>query len=200
MVGSRSFESYPSGHKEYVDEKAMSPEEQRATARATALQYAWNWFQYHAGQRMLVFRFFLVLTGALAAGCFAFLQKQNYDLLLVLAILTIAFCFLFWRLDCRNRTLVKIAETYLKDEEEWLSTVLGLEHIRLAHRADLRRQPKPTPPVFLRSTYQYIEPIFDACFASFAQINQWIFCLIGGSGFALFIYSLAYILSSRACT
>ncbi len=32
------------------------------------LTYAWNWFSYHAGQRLSAFNFFLVIVGVLTVG------------------------------------------------------------------------------------------------------------------------------------
>ncbi len=32
------------------------------------LDYAWKWFEYHAGQRLVAFNFLLVLMGALSVG------------------------------------------------------------------------------------------------------------------------------------
>jgi hypothetical protein len=34
----------------------------------TELTYAWNWFQYHAGQRLTAFNFFLVMRSARVRG------------------------------------------------------------------------------------------------------------------------------------
>lgn len=33
-------------------------------------QYAWNWFSYHASQRISAFNFFLIISGATVAGYF----------------------------------------------------------------------------------------------------------------------------------
>jgi hypothetical protein len=41
-----------------------SPEQEaREQAEKAAASYAWDYFQYHAGQRQAVFRFFLTLVG-----------------------------------------------------------------------------------------------------------------------------------------
>lgn len=36
--------------------------------KSLAFQYAWNWFDYHARQRLTTFNFFLIIIGALAYG------------------------------------------------------------------------------------------------------------------------------------
>src|SRR5260370_20943401 len=44
------------------------------------LKYAWNWFAYHANQRLQAFNFFLLILAALATGYLTALDK-NYGLL-----------------------------------------------------------------------------------------------------------------------
>lgn len=38
------------------------------TELATRTDYAWDWFAYHAGQRLTTFNFFLVIVGVLTVG------------------------------------------------------------------------------------------------------------------------------------
>jgi ABC-type uncharacterized transport system permease subunit len=49
---------------------------QEASAR-DMLEHAWRYFALHAGQRMSIFNFFLVLSGIVAAGLAACLQRHG---------------------------------------------------------------------------------------------------------------------------
>src|SRR5258708_34054824 len=42
----------------------------------TTLTYAWNWFAYHASQRLQAFNFFLLILAALATGYLTALDKD----------------------------------------------------------------------------------------------------------------------------
>ena len=92
-----------------------SPEVTATQAR----EHAWKYFELHAHQRIAVFNFFLVLSGALAAGIAATLQgSQRFSALgVVLGILLAFVSFLFWKLDQRASFLVKHAEAALTQIE-----------------------------------------------------------------------------------
>jgi hypothetical protein len=80
-----------------------------------AREHAWKYFELHANQRIAVFNFFLVLSGALSAGIAATLQgSQHFALLGVgLGVLLALVAFVFWKLDQRVSFLVKHAESAL---------------------------------------------------------------------------------------
>jgi len=40
-----------------------------------ALKYAWDWFNYHATQRLTAFRFFLIMLTAITGGYITALDK-----------------------------------------------------------------------------------------------------------------------------
>lgn len=110
-------------------------------AEAAARQYAWNWFQYHAGQRQAVFRFYLILTGAVWTGYFASLRSSDTGTLpSIFGFMLILLSVLFWRLDVRSIKLIKIAEAYLKADESALSSILDRPEITLVKRADSDRK------------------------------------------------------------
>lgn len=106
---------------------------------AAAMEYAWNWFSYHAGQRQAVFRFFVILIGAILAGYIGLRGDGDAVGAFVLGLLMVVLSILFWRLDMRSTTLVKLAERSLKVSEAHLASKLGLEEIRLARAADKPR-------------------------------------------------------------
>ncbi len=80
-----------------------------------AREHAWKYFEIHAQQRMVVFNFYLAITGLLAAGIGVSLQ-QGGGFSYIVTLLSIFLCFvsiLFWKLDQRVSMLVKQAETAL---------------------------------------------------------------------------------------
>lgn len=89
------------------------------TVVTLAREHAWKYFELHANQRIAVFNFFLILSGALAAGIAATLQgTQRFSLLGVgLGILLALVAFVFWKLDQRVSFLVKHGELALAEIE-----------------------------------------------------------------------------------
>ena len=79
-------------------------------------QYAWDYFQLHATQRMSLFNFFVLISAILTAGMGSALGKNGiYEHVgLALAASLILVSFTFWKLDLRVRFLVKHAESILK--------------------------------------------------------------------------------------
>ena len=69
-------------------------------------KYAWDWFSYHASQRLTAFNFFLVLMGAVIVGLG---QALSHDLRLLdvaLGVVGGLIAVAFWALDVRNEELV----------------------------------------------------------------------------------------------
>jgi len=88
-------------------------------------EYAWNYFQLHAGQRMSLFNFFIILSALLTTGL-AGTFKKDYDAQICSYLgLTLSFglcvmSFVFWKLDQRIRYLIKHSEGVLKAIEDEL--------------------------------------------------------------------------------
>jgi hypothetical protein len=138
-----------------------------AAARKEASEYAWKWFQYHAAQRQTVFQFFLAIIGAVLAGYFALTHDGNISpLSRLFGVLVLILSFLFWRLDCRGRRLVKIGERYLAQEEQRLAALLSSNEICFIANADADKGEYPSL----------------ICVHSFRQIYRYIFILIGALG------------------
>ncbi|MEA2355979.1 MAG: hypothetical protein QOD61_2108 [Solirubrobacteraceae bacterium] len=86
----------------------------------TELTYAWNWFQYHAGQRLTAFNFFLVIVGVVAVA-FTKALEQGWTVLGAVvaglgALISIGFLFL----DVRNEELVNCGRAALAELERGL--------------------------------------------------------------------------------
>ena len=76
------------------------------------LEYAWNWFSYHAKQRLTTFNFFLVIIGAIG---FLFIQMidksewlkfQNTIVFSICGVFLIIVSKLFHKIEHRNHELV----------------------------------------------------------------------------------------------
>lgn len=139
---------------------------------SSAREYAWSWFEYHASQRQTVFRFFLLLAGAITGGYLTFIKDSGHSHLAPwFGLLLVVLSLLFWRLDVRSRDLINFAEIYLRREEDRLSNFVGQE-IRISSNA--------------HETTKHVSPIF--CYAyTFRQVYRLIFIMIGLIGVAIFL-------------
>jgi hypothetical protein len=91
------------------------------------LDHAWNYFVLHAGQRMSLFNFFLVLAGLVAAGLAACIQQSGPLQLLgaALGLLLTLVSFIFWKLDQRVSFLLKHAENAIANIESSIPVSVG---------------------------------------------------------------------------
>jgi hypothetical protein len=110
--------------------------EEDEKALESAFQYAWNWFDLHAKQRMQSMQFFLVISGALAAATGASIEGKAYVVALILSVLITILSILFYLVEKRVKNLVKLSESALLKLEEHISRKTQLSDIRLAHRSD----------------------------------------------------------------
>lgn len=126
--------------------------------------HAWDWFAYHADQRMTALRFFLLLQGVLAVGFYQTWNSNHYELSIVFAGLSGAFSVLFWRLDLRTRELIKVGEDLLSQAEQKISEVASSE-VSILKQVDAKSSIHATK---FMPTYFY----------SYGQIFSAIFCLL----------------------
>ncbi|MDD2762620.1 MAG: hypothetical protein PHE83_01445 [Opitutaceae bacterium] len=85
--------------------------------RARLRTYAWNYFAFHAEQRMKTFHFYLILTTAILGGVVVVitqLAQEKWATIGCLGGLLAFISCLFGLLDRRNRNLVKTGENALK--------------------------------------------------------------------------------------
>lgn len=76
--------------------------------------YAWSWFNYHAGQRMTMFNYLLAVTGLFATAIVSAYDKHLPNVFSGILCLAAAFFALaFLLLDYRNRKLVWLGEDIL---------------------------------------------------------------------------------------
>lgn len=69
-------------------------------------KYAWNWFSYHAAQRLTAFRFFLIMIGVVIVGYFKCVELHWPRLGIVMGSFGALIAVAFWILEIRNEELV----------------------------------------------------------------------------------------------
>ena len=91
------------------------------------LEYSWNYFHFHAAQRISVFNFFVVLAGLMLGGLFSTFH-QDFKMPALGSVLGFGLSFVsfvFWKLDGRAKFLIKNAEASLADLESRFQTAGG---------------------------------------------------------------------------
>ncbi len=81
---------------------------------------AWDYFNIHSSQRMTTFNFYLIMSSVISTSYFAS-SKSDSNLQSArpaLAFLLCVVAFVFWKLEQRNKFLVKHAERALKYFEQ----------------------------------------------------------------------------------
>ena len=104
-------------------------DEQKARLRT----YAWNYFSYHAEQRLKSFNFYVILVTAILAGLLTAATRvtaKELWLLSPLGILITLLSLMFGLLDRRNKELITNGEAALRflDENEGLIDTNGRPH------------------------------------------------------------------------
>lgn len=103
-------------------------------------KYAWDYFSYHASQRMQSFNFFLVSTAIILNGYLLCVEKKLYFPAIIIGILGFCFSICFLIIDNRNSQLVKNGEKALKHYESLFWTD---EQVQIITRDDERIQNTP---------------------------------------------------------
>lgn len=88
---------------------------------------AWNYFSLLAKQRVTYFNFFIVLISVITTAVITSFQR-NLNIHIVgisLGLMECFFCFIFWKIDVRNKYLTKHTENAIKCFE------VEYEHIEL---------------------------------------------------------------------
>lgn len=104
--------------------------------------HAWNYFNIHAGQRMSVVNFYLLLIGLLTTGFVTTLERNfpGHWLGSILGLVMVVISYVFWKLDARTSFFVKKAEEGLKELEKELPAGLRIFTIEEAETAASRRR------------------------------------------------------------
>lgn len=81
--------------------------------------YAWKYFSLHADQRLKTFHFFVVLSALISGATLTIVKSaDNIAYAIPMTYILSFLAFIFWKLDQRNRGLIKHAEDALKSIEK----------------------------------------------------------------------------------
>lgn len=146
---------------ELFEEKTMALSKCDPTeATKTAFSYSWEWFKYHADQRMKLFQFYFLGVAILSTGYHQSLTTGRSSIATAIAVFTALLSIAFLRLDQRTRELVKIGEAYLKKVEDALEPHVGAE-IGILKTADAKKSEFVGPaPNFFYSYGQVMQTIY----------------------------------------
>jgi hypothetical protein len=77
------------------------------------LWIGWKWFEYHAKQRLEMFKFFITIYGATIAVAAGFLETSFILASAVLSFVGVMLSAVFWQLDRRSLQLIEVGERVL---------------------------------------------------------------------------------------
>ncbi|WP_035967346.1 hypothetical protein [Bradyrhizobium sp. YR681] len=113
------------------------PIEKTNTAADAARELAWRHFDFHAKQRVDMFKAYLTIVAILFASFGVAAQYRFYLLGGAFSLLSVILSIVFYLFDVRTRQLIKISEAYLLKEERRLATLIDDRDIQLFKKGDL---------------------------------------------------------------
>jgi len=96
---------------------SSAPEHDDKDLLRMRLDYAWNWFDLHAKQRMSLFRYFLIITGILVSGYVTAFVNDYSSLIVAIGVIGAFQSAAFIAFDFRSRELTRRAENVLEKIE-----------------------------------------------------------------------------------
>jgi hypothetical protein len=109
-----------------VNEKAPDGEKVKSIGDGTVsdiellkarLQFAWNWFEFHARQRMTMFNYFLLTTGILVNAYAGAFKEKMFAMCVFVGALGFLQSLGFLMIDVRSRELISYSEDALEKLE-----------------------------------------------------------------------------------
>ena len=91
----------------------------------TALEHGWRWFEYHAQQRLTVYKYYLIIMGAVGLALYTLHSAGHHFPAAAAAATGVVISFAFLALDHRVSQLVKLGEELMNKEEELLRDGTG---------------------------------------------------------------------------
>ncbi len=138
---------------------------------------AWDYFQIHAGQRLTTFNFYIVVSAVLATAIFATFQKDYRvpRIGMLLGFLLALFPFVFWKLDSRNKDLIKRAEAALRFFESTCPPEDGedgphISKVFSREKYDTDRRKKESSALSLERQLRYSD-CFNIIFLAFSLLG-----------------------------
>ncbi len=138
--------------------------------------YAWNYFDLYAAQRLKTFQFYITLSAALIGGLIAIGSKPEIkeaeSLKIGLGFSLFFISFIFYKLDLRTKQLIEISQDALKylDDQYGLKSENGKAHVLQLFSVDDQKH-KDLP----------LWPIHTGHF-SYSRCFRWVFSAIGLGG------------------
>ncbi len=148
--------------------------------RVDALRdYAWKYFQFHADQRLKTFNFFVLFATVLIGGGLTLLKDETIPRagIAVGFFLLAFFAFVFWKLDQRNKDLIRHGEAALKHIEQMPYAAGAPDEITQIFSSEERATTKH------RSTTPHYKILIRRF--SFSENFALVFATIGAIGIAL---------------
>jgi hypothetical protein len=140
-----------------------------------AWDYSWNYFSVHAEQRLKTFNFYLILSAAIAAVVATMCRTTQLmpagGVLLLCSFPLLGL--IFWRLDVRNRELVKHGEAAIKHLEGLMPFSNGSDNLPHVLKIMTREEAVTITELPLRYSH--------CLWATFLVLG------IGGGGFGLIL-------------
>jgi len=138
---------------------------------------AWDFFQMQAGQRLTTFNFYIAISSILSTGLVASFKHDGclHYFGIVFGLLLLLFSIIFWKLDHRNRDLIKGAEESLRyfESKSLLKDENGKPHIaKIFTREEFDTNKKKTQRswCFWHNHYSY-STCFGAVFMVFGMVG-----------------------------
>lgn len=141
-------------------------------------EYAWKYFSLHAEQRLKTFHFFVVLSAVIIGAILTIIKDSHnvsYAALMAYLLSFLAFI-VFWKLDQRNKELVKHGESALKEIEGHVKLTDG--SMNSVHLFSSEEEKTARKKRFPRA------PAMQAHF-SYTNCFNWVFLVFGIGGFVL---------------
>jgi len=79
--------------------------------------YAWKWFEFHARQRMVMFNYYLIITGIFGNAAILAFDAEYYSVVALVSLLGIVTSAGFIVFDYRNRSMAAHGEAVLEKLE-----------------------------------------------------------------------------------
>lgn len=96
-------------------------------------KYAWDWFSYHASQRLIAFRYFLLIIGAIALGYFKCLEMELFWHSVFICFFGMMVCVAFFLLEIRNDELVNCGRHALDKLEKEMGLQIRKDDVDRRH-------------------------------------------------------------------
>lgn len=104
-----------------------------------ALDHAWSWFSLHATQRLQMLNFWLISVAFLTGAFVAAITDEAFGAAFGVAVAGGVASLCFYRLECRTRLLVRLAERAIRKLQSELAVRTGIPELEILSAADTEK-------------------------------------------------------------